>query len=91
MGMLLYLEMIQIILVGNYRMHTHVWLWEIIVYLWAADNKLIASVNSFLADSNSADFSLFDDLKKKVDLGREVNASLNQYQPVRTTENPYEM
>lgn len=38
---------------------------------------------------NSADFALFDDLKKKVDLGLEANIA--QYQPVRATENPYEI
>jgi hypothetical protein len=42
-------------------------------------------------DGDSADFSLFDDLKKKVDLSQESGGTLNRYQPIRATENPYDM
>ena len=57
------------------------------------NSKLIINV---IADDidvkpNGADFALFDNLKKKVDLSREAEGTLNRYQPIRATENPYEI
>lgn len=58
---------------------------------------MVCIINSKIADDdidvkpNGTDFALFDDLKKKVDLGQETGGTLNRYQPIRATENPYEI
>ena len=55
------------------------------------NSKINAIADDIDVKPNGADFALFDDLKKKVDLGREAEGTLNRYQPIRATENPYEI
>ena len=41
--------------------------------------------------NTKAQFTLFDDLKKKVDLSQDAESSLNEYRAVRAVENPYQI
>ena len=61
---------------------------QLLTLFLAVDDDLSTDMKPVSTDTH---FALFDDLKKKVDLSQESTAVLNEYQPLKVTENPYEI